>query len=87
MYSNLWMVLPLRLGHEYNSVHLYPTITFQCVETSLHTLVVAMLGKPWASFLALMNNLCNTSMHKNLNMLANWFIVSQLITQMNAYCV
>ena len=38
----------------------------QCLESSLHTLLVAMSGKPPASFQVVKNNLCLKGMHKIL---------------------
>ena len=38
----------------------------QCLESSLYTLLVAMSGKPPASFQVVKNNLCLKGMHKTL---------------------
>ena len=41
----------------------------QCLESSLHTILVAMSGKPPASFQVVKNNLCLKGMHKIFNTL------------------
>ena len=39
-------------------INLYLTMVFQYLESTLHTLVVATLDKPWTSFQVVRNNLC-----------------------------
>ena len=79
------MFPPLRLGKEFSC----ETVTniLLCKESSLHTLVVAISGKPQASFEVFKNKLCERAKVRiNLNSLVNWSIVLEVAFHLEVFC-